>query len=206
MASQCNRDIECLTKNAQITFIGQVETREDTNTKYFAATVRPLCNMYSNSGSITNDEFNRAIRIGGFGNHAGGSCQAEVGNVGEVGIFFVHVNNTVANGGIRTFGLYDPCYGAFANTTDNYIQLTKLVYSENYTPVGPLCPMVSQDQEHIYIDGNSYDKKVDLNQNTNSNGGSIDLESTDSSDATKTIVMTSSALLVLFAFFSQLFL
>jgi len=214
----CNRDIECLTKNAQITFIGQVETREDTNTRYFAATVRPLCNMYGNSGAITDEEFTRAIRIGGFGNHAGGSCQAEIGNVGEIGIFFVHVNNTVANGGVRTFGLYDPCYGAFANNTDNYVELTKLVYGQNgYTPTGPQCPQVTQDQDHVYIDGNQYDKKIDLNQgfssgnsynNNNNNGqsGPLDLEANANSGASKTLVMASSALLVLFAFLSQLLL
>jgi len=211
MASQCNRDIECLTRNAQITFIGEVETRETTNTKYFSATVKPLCNMYGNSGAITQEEFTRSIKIGGFGNHAGGSCQAEIGNVGERGIFFVHVNNTVVNGGVRTFGLYDPCYGAFANTTDNYVQLTKLVFGQNgYTPTGPQCPSVSQDQNYVYIDGNQYEKNVNLEgDNNNSLGGqsgTLDLDNSNSnSGASKTAVLASSAL-VLFAFISQLLL
>jgi len=208
MASNCNRDLECLTTNAQITFIGRVVAKDDTNTKYFSAQVEPLCTMFGNTGSTINQsEYGRPITIGGFGSHAGGTCQAEIGNVGETDIFFVHVNNTVAAGGIRTFGLYDPCYGAFPNDTTNYIQLTKFIHSKyNYAPNGIQCPVVNSDDQHIYIDGNSYDKTVEVNLGGDGNGGSsIDLESGFNSGSPKGAIMTTSALIVL-AFLFQFLL
>jgi hypothetical protein len=199
---QCGRDIQCLTQNAQITFIGTVTSRDETNAKKFSATVRPLCHMYGTQGSINPDEFNRDIVIGGFGSHAGGTCDAEVGLVGETDIFFVHVNNTVAAGGVRTFGLYDPCYGAFANTTDNFIQLTKYVYGTyNAIPTGPSCPIVSQDESHIYINNQSYDKQVDLNLD-GSNTGTFNLDPEEGNGSAKNFVMTS-ALFVIVSFLFQ---
>ncbi|KAG4098952.1 hypothetical protein H8356DRAFT_1669692 [Neocallimastix lanati (nom. inval.)] len=194
MASACNRDLECLTSNAQITFIGQIVTRDFTNTKYFSATVKPLCNMYGNVGGITQEEYSRTITIGGFGNHAGGTCDAEIGNVGDIDIFFVHVNNTVANGGVRTFGLYDPCYGAFRNNTDNYIQLTKYAVKNNYTPNGVQCPSIRQEANGINIDGTSYPNPVDLNEGSTNTKVNLD---ENTGDAPKTFVMTSMAFVVL---------
>jgi len=205
MASICNRDLECLTSNAQITFIGQIMTKDNTNTKYFSATVKPLCNMYGNVGSITQEEYTRTITIGGFGSHAGGTCDAEIGNVGDIDIFFVHVNNTVSAGGVRSFGLYDPCYGAFQNTTDNYVQLTKYAVKNNYTPNGIQCPVIMQDANGINIDGTTYPNAIDLNEGTGSGSDKISLDEDIGSGASRTF-MTFTATLMILSSLLQFFL
>eukprot|EP00833_Pecoramyces_ruminatium_P015305 jgi/Orpsp1_1/1189337/evm.model.d7180000071245.1 len=202
-AQQCNRDIECLSSHAQITFIGQIISKDTTNVKNFSASVKPLCNMYGNSGAITQEEFSRTITISGFGNHAGGSCDAAISNVGDIDIFFVHVNNTVAAGGVRTFGLYDPCYGAFKNETTSYVELTKLAVKNGYTPNGVQCPVIVQQADGINIDGTTYPNPINLDEDT-TNSGKVSLDD-ESNDAPKAIAMTSFAFVVLASLLQYLF-
>jgi len=202
-AQQCNRDIECLTSHAQITFIGQILSKDTSNVKNYSATVKPLCNMYGNGGSITQEEFSRGtITIGGFGNHAGGSCEATISNVNDIDIFFVHVNNTVISGGVRTFGLYDPCYGAFKNETNSYVELTKYAVKNNYIPNGISCPVIQKQADGISIDGTTYPNPVSLDETNDSTNVSLDEVP---NDASKAIVMTTSAFVILASLLQLLF-
>jgi len=205
VAAKCERDISCLTKESQITMIGEVVSRDDVNEKKFSASVRPLCTMYGiGSSKILDEEYDRTIRISGFGTHSGGQCQGEIGIPGDIEIFFVHVNNTVPAGGVRTFGLTDPCFGAFANETSNFVELIKLTYGQNgYTPTGKNCPELYKDSVNnkIKINGNEYNLPVSLD-NSGSNQSSLDVDDTDGSS--KAYVM-STALIVFFALLVQLF-
>jgi len=211
MAANCEKNIACLTKNAQITFIGQVMQRENITLRSFSAVVKPLCTMYGLGDSrISNEEYDRTITISGFGNHAGGSCQADVGEPGEIDIFFVHVNNTVPRGGVRTFALTDPCYGAFLNDTTNFVELTKRTYGEyNYIPTGATvnsqCPILSKDTANnkININGESYDLPIKLDDDKGDNQLGLD-DGLDDSGSPKNYVI-STTLIVFVAFLLQLF-
>ncbi|ORX59361.1 hypothetical protein BCR36DRAFT_579950 [Piromyces finnis] len=141
----CGRDIPCLAENAQMTFLGRVINVEKTNSTYFSAEVQPLCTMYSTvqNTKLDEEEFQRTVFIDGFGTHAGGSCNADSGIVGDTNIFFVWVNASRVHGVARRFGLYDPCYGAFKYTDENANQLNNFMASHNSmvpTPTGKECP------------------------------------------------------------------
>ncbi|ORX65324.1 hypothetical protein BCR32DRAFT_115439 [Anaeromyces robustus] len=146
-AAICNRDIECLTKNAQMTFLGRVIGIEQTNATMFSAEVQPLCTMFSTVANtkIDDEEFKRTVFIDGFGTHAGGTCNADAGIVGDTNIFFVWVNASSIHGVARRFGLFDPCYGAFKNTPENAQILNNVILSQTsavQTPIGVECPEV----------------------------------------------------------------
>jgi len=210
MAANCERNIACLAKNAQITFIGQVMQRENITLKSFSAVVQPLCTMYGlGESKIADEEYSRTITISGFGNHAGGTCQADVGEPGEIDIFFVHVNNTVPRGGVRTFGLTDPCYGAFLNDTTNFVELAKLTYGQlgynpSGSPLGSQCPILSKDNTNnkININGVSYDMPIDLTDDKDQPNFGLD-DDVDSGSPKNYVISTT--LIVFVAFLLQLF-
>jgi len=141
----CGRDIPCLASHAQMTFLGRVVSVEQTNSTYFSAEVQPLCTMHSTVANtkIDDEEFLRTVRIDGFGTHAGGSCNADTGIVGDTNIFFVWVNASTIHGVARRFGLFDPCYGAFQYNDANAQELNNFMATHEstvQTPIGADCP------------------------------------------------------------------
>jgi len=143
--ANCGRDIDCLASNAQMTFLGRVVSVEQTNSTFFSAEVQPLCTMHStiHNTKIDDEEYRRTVTIDGFGTHAGGSCNADSGIVGDTNIFFVWVNASSIHGVARHFGLSDPCYGAFKYTDENANQLNNFIATHDSmvpTPVGEGCP------------------------------------------------------------------
>jgi len=141
----CGRDIDCLARNAQMTFLGRVISVEQTNSTYFSAEVKPLCTMHSSVANtkIDDEEYQRTVTVDGFGTHAGGSCNADSGLVGDTNIFFVWVNASSIHGQARRFGLYDPCYGAFKYDDQNAQLLSNFISTHTsavQTPIGSECP------------------------------------------------------------------
>lgn len=200
-AGNCNKDIKCLTKNSQITFIGKViETDEVYNKSKFNVTVSPLCiyNVRNNENfAFDANEYSSYIKISGFGTHAGGSCNGDSGIVGDINIFYAHVSNTVTLGGKREYGLSDPCYGAFLNNTQNYLDLIQITYGElNYTPTGNSCAVVSKNDTHITIDGETFNKTTNFLDDDNN-----DFSDPDSSIQLKAMTLGSLFIISLFTLF-----
>lgn len=148
LGQQCGREISCLSEKAQMTFLGKVMSVEETNSTYFSAEIKPLCTMYSTlpNTQISDEEYQRTVFVDGFGTHAGGSCNANAGVVGDTNIFFVWVNASRIHGVARRFGLYDPCYGAFQYDQTNTQALMNFISSHKSataTPNGVSCPSVN---------------------------------------------------------------
>ncbi|OUM60540.1 hypothetical protein PIROE2DRAFT_63092 [Piromyces sp. E2] len=164
----CGRDIPCLAQNAQMTFLGRVVNVEQTNSTYFSAEVKPLCTMHSTVANtkVDDEEYRRTVFIDGFGTHAGGSCNADSGIVGDTNIFFVWVNASRIHGVARRFGLFDPCYGAFKYTEENAAELNNFIarhQSTVQTPVGTECPADAGKPSTGTGNGNSGDKPGFIN-------------------------------------------
>jgi len=144
-AEHCGRDIPCLVRNAQFTFIGKVVSVQESNETDYYAEVQPLCTVFAtlpNSG-ILDEEYLRTVKVDHFGTHAGGSCNAHTGEVGEENIFFVYSNFTREHGVARHLGLNDPCFGAFKNTPENAQVLNNYIATQKSAvpvPSGPSCP------------------------------------------------------------------
>jgi len=139
----CGRDIPCLARQAQFTFIGKVVSIQETNATDFSAEVQPLCTMYAaiEGSGILEEEYFRTVQVDHFGTHAGGSCNADTGIVGDENIFFVYANTTKVHGVARRLGLFDPCYGAFKNTPENAQILNNFIALEKApAPSGLACP------------------------------------------------------------------
>ncbi|KAG4093409.1 hypothetical protein H8356DRAFT_948900 [Neocallimastix lanati (nom. inval.)] len=158
LCATCGRDIDCLANNAQMTFIGRVMSVEQNNSTYFSAEVQPLCTMHSTVANtkIDDEEFKRTVTVDGFGTHAGGSCNADSGIVGDTNIFFVWVNASLIHGQARHFGLYDPCYGAFKYDDQNAQLLSNFMSTHSsavQTPIGQNCPTLPKPFSNTNADG-----------------------------------------------------
>ncbi|KAL6633090.1 hypothetical protein U3516DRAFT_296813 [Neocallimastix sp. 'constans'] len=154
----CGKDIDCLASNAQMTFLGHVISIEKENSTYFSTEVKPLCTLHSTVPNtlIDEEEYKRTVFVDGFGNHAGGSCNANSGIVGDTNIYFVWVNASRIHGQARRFGLYDPCYGAFKFDNQNSQLISNFISTHSSTvpsPMGANCPTLPKPFSSTNPDG-----------------------------------------------------
>ncbi|TPX59539.1 hypothetical protein PhCBS80983_g02419 [Powellomyces hirtus] len=147
-------DVACIITSAQYTVLGTVTANNANSSEpgasatNYNATMQIDC-VYSSFGTNkgTGANFiNQSVKVINFGNPKAGCPNGLGANaiVGTQSIYFIAIANTVGQGAIPTFTVFNPCGGALENSKANQQIMADVLakFPQNVIPGSPQCALL----------------------------------------------------------------